>query len=69
MTPLVRPPRATYRDRMSERDDDSTSPDVMDMFDTDVGPQPVCRVCGALVAPTDTYRRAHWDWHEASNGA
>ena len=67
--PLVRRARPTYRDRMSERHDDSTGPDVMDMFDSDAGPQPVCRVCGALVAPTDVYRRAHWDWHEASNGA
>ena len=54
---------------MSERDDDTTGPDVMDMFDADAGPQPVCRVCGALVAPSDVYRRAHGDWHEASNGA
>jgi hypothetical protein len=54
---------------MSERDDDSTDPDVMDMFDSEAGPEPVCRVCGSLVAATDVYRRAHWDWHEASNGA
>ncbi len=54
---------------MSERDDSTTEPDVMDMFDTGAGSPPVCRVCGALVADTDVYRRAHWDWHEASNGA
>jgi hypothetical protein len=66
---LARPPRPIYRDRMSERDDDSTDPDVMDMFDSEAGPEPVCRVCGSLVAATDVYRRAHWDWHEASNGA
>jgi hypothetical protein len=28
-----------------------------------------CRVCGALVAAGGDYARAHWDWHEASNGA
>jgi hypothetical protein len=54
---------------MTERDDDATRSGVMDMFDPDTGPQPVCRVCGALVAATDVYRQAHWDWHEAANGA
>lgn len=53
---------------MSEQDD-TTGLDVTDMFDTDAATQPVCRVCGALVADTDVYRQAHWDWHEASNGA
>ncbi|MBC2934928.1 hypothetical protein [Nocardioides sp. zg-1228] len=53
---------------MSEHDDIAGA-DIDDMFDTDADPQPVCRVCGALVAATDVYRRAHWDWHEASNGA
>lgn len=28
-----------------------------------------CRVCGALVLAEAPYPRAHWDWHEASNGA
>jgi hypothetical protein len=26
-------------------------------------------VCGSLVASSDEYPKAHWDWHEASNGA
>lgn len=54
---------------MSEQARDQAGPDLIDMFDADAGPQPVCRVCGSLVADTSDYRQAHWDWHEASNGA
>lgn len=42
---------------------------MVDMFDEEAGSGPVCRVCGALVAASEVYRQAHWDWHEASNGA
>jgi hypothetical protein len=54
---------------MSDATTDAAEPNVMDMFDTasDVGL--VCRVCGSLVAATGEYPKAHWDWHEASNGA
>jgi hypothetical protein len=54
---------------MSEDAAPTAEPDVMEMFDTGAGPAPVCRVCGALVSGAGTYPRAHWDWHEASNGA
>ena len=54
---------------MGDESTDAAEPDVMDMFDASVGEGVVCRVCGSLVAATDEYRRAHWDWHEASNGA
>ena len=54
---------------MSEGAAGAAEPDVMDMFDESVGEGVVCRVCGSLVADTGAYRRAHWDWHEASNGA
>jgi hypothetical protein len=47
-----------------------SEPDVMEMYD-DTGAEPglICRVCGCLVAQAGGYPRAHWDWHEASNGA
>ena len=45
---------------------DTPEPDVMELFD-DISAGLACRVCGALVAPD--YVRAHWDWHEAANGA
>jgi len=54
---------------MSEDADRIADPDIMDMFDHDTEPALVCRVCGSLVARTGEYPRAHWDWHEASNGA
>jgi hypothetical protein len=54
---------------MMEEIADAAEPDVMDLFDTDAGSALVCRVCGSLVADTGGYPRAHWDWHEASNGA
>ncbi len=44
-------------------------PDVMALFDPDAGPELVCRTCGAVVSASDPYPSAHWDWHEASNGA
>ena len=54
---------------MAEADATAAEPDVMSMFDTDTPTGFVCRVCGSLVAASGTYPRAHWDWHEASNGA
>ncbi|CAA9372567.1 hypothetical protein [uncultured Nocardioides sp.] len=44
-------------------------PDVGDMFDTGPDGTRTCRVCGSLVNELGEYPRAHWDWHEASNGA
>lgn len=44
-------------------------PHVADMFDTESGHGLVCRVCGSVVANAGDYPTAHWDWHEASNGA
>ena len=55
-------------ERMSEDRPEAAEPDVMDMFD-ESGAALVCRVCGSLVSGDGDYRRAHWDWHEASNGA
>ena len=53
---------------MTEEDVVPSEPDPMDILDsTDSGL--VCRVCGSLVADEGTYPRAHYDWHEASNGA
>jgi hypothetical protein len=46
----------------------SKQPDVTDLFD-DLEEGLTCRVCGALVARAGTYAQAHWDWHEATNGA
>jgi hypothetical protein len=56
---------------MAEGNVDAAEPDVMDLFDTDTDTRPglVCRVCGSLVAAAGEYPKAHWDWHEASNGA
>jgi len=54
---------------MTEGDLDAAELDVMDMFDTDTDLGLVCRVCGVLVATAGQYPKAHWDWHEASNGA
>jgi hypothetical protein len=54
---------------MTEGTMDAPEPNVMDMFDTDTDTGLVCRVCGSLVAATGEYPKAHWDWHEASNGA
>ena len=54
---------------MAEGDVEAAEPAVMEMFDTDTPTGLVCRVCGAMVAATGPYPRAHWDWHEASNGA
>ena len=49
--------------------DPTPVPDVMALYDTDAGSALVCRTCGALVSGEGSYPRAHWDWHEASNGA
>ena len=58
-----------YSGLMAEETVDPPGPDVMDMFDTQTDLGLVCRVCGSLVAAVGEYPRAHWDWHEASNGA
>lgn len=50
-------------------EDDAESPDVMAIYDDDPAAGYACRICGALVARTDHHARAHWDWHEASDGA
>lgn len=55
---------------MAEGTTDASEPDVMDLYDdarAEVGL--ICRVCGSLVARAGGYPQAHWDWHEASNGA
>lgn len=54
---------------MTEEIVDSSGPEVMGIFDTKTDVGLVCRVCGSLVAGAGVYRKAHWDWHEASNGA
>jgi len=54
---------------MAEENADAAGQDVMDMFDTETDLGLVCRVCGSLVAEAGEYPRAHWDWHNASNGA
>jgi len=54
---------------MTEGTTGGAEPDFMDMFDAGAGESLVCRVCGSLVAGTAEYPRAHWDWHEATNGA
>ncbi len=53
---------------MSQDEPVAAEPDVMEMFEKS-GAALVCRVCGSLVSAEGDYRRAHWDWHEASNGA
>ena len=54
---------------MTEEDRDASEPDVMSIYETGTDAGLVCRVCGSLVASTGEYPRAHWDWHEAPNGA
>lgn len=54
---------------MTEEELETSEPDIMSIYDTDTAVGLVCRVCGSLVASTGEYPRAHWDWHEASNGA
>lgn len=54
---------------MTDKEVDVSEPDVMNIYDTATDHALVCRVCGSLVASTGEYPRAHWDWHEASNGA
>jgi hypothetical protein len=50
---------------------DEPTPDLDQYFDDapDTPGAVLCRVCGALVGHHDDYRRVHWDWHEAANGA
>ena len=55
---------------MTDTAQGGADPDVMDMYDdarADLGL--ICRVCGCLVLQVGDYPRAHWDWHEATNGA
>jgi hypothetical protein len=54
---------------MTQEEPDTSEPDIMNIYDTGTDVGLVCRVCGSVVAPTGEYPRAHWDWHEASNGA
>jgi hypothetical protein len=54
---------------MTEEEVDASEPDIMDIYDVVTDLALVCRVCGSLVASSGAYPRAHWDWHEASNGA
>jgi hypothetical protein len=42
--------------------------DVTDLYD-DLEEGLACRVCGVLVPRVGSYAQAHWDWHEATNGA
>ena len=66
----VAPPTCRiYGGLMTEEDRDASEPDVMGIYDTGTDVGLVCRVCGSLVASTGEYPRAHWDWHEAPNGA
>jgi hypothetical protein len=44
-------------------------PDFDEYYDDGAEAGLTCRVCGALVARHGEFPRAHWDWHEASNGA
>jgi hypothetical protein len=49
---------------------DEQPPEHMQLYETRSSQEGyVCKTCGALVATMDPYPRAHWDWHEASNGA
>ncbi|HEY0644218.1 MAG TPA: hypothetical protein VGD39_12405 [Nocardioides sp.] len=50
-------------------EDVPAEPDPMEIFDSTTGSGLVCRVCGCVVAEEGAYPRAHYDWHEASNGA
>jgi hypothetical protein len=54
---------------MSDPELDEPEPDVMAMYDNGGEAALTCRVCGALVSRLGEYPKAHWDWHEASNGA
>ena len=58
-----------YRGQMAEDNVEAAEPDIMGMFDTITDTGLVCRVCGSLVAAAGDYPKAHWDWHEAPNGA
>lgn len=58
-----------YRGPMTGPETDAAEPDVMEIFDDRAEAGLTCRVCGALVSRLDEYPKAHWDWHEAANGA
>lgn len=58
-----------YGGLMAEENEEAAGPEIMAMFDTDTDLRLVCRVCGSLVAGAGEYPQAHWDWHEATNGA
>jgi hypothetical protein len=68
---LAAPTWQIYGGPMTEDEVDPAEPDIMNLYDTGTGTDfgLVCRVCGSLVASAGEYPRAHWDWHEASNGA
>ena len=54
---------------MSQSQGHEPAPDVMEIYDERAEAGLTCRVCGVLVSRLEDYPRAHWDWHEASNGA
>lgn len=54
---------------MTDADVSGAEPNVMELYDTETATGLVCRVCGSMVAAAAPYPKAHWDWHEASNGA
>jgi hypothetical protein len=60
--------RAGYGAAMSDSGH-VTDPDLDRFYDADTGVGLTCTICGCLVSPEKDYPRAHWDWHEASNGA
>ena len=66
---VAAPTGRTYGGSMTEEEVDASEPDIMDIYDVVTDLALVCRVCGSLVASSGAYPRAHWDWHEASNGA
>jgi hypothetical protein len=63
---------ALHRATVTTMDEPSTQPsgpDLSAFYDDASTVALICRVCGSLVAREGDYARAHWDWHEASNGA
>jgi hypothetical protein len=67
---MARARNLTYCGPMADTSSGGADPEVMEMYDdsrAELGL--ICRVCGCLVAQAGEYPRAHWDWHEATNGA
>ena len=54
---------------MSDPTPAQAQPDELELFDEVSDEHLACRVCGALVLRAGDYARAHWEWHEAANGA